>query len=410
MPTILNTLRERGFIQQLSHPQEIEELFARERVTCYLGIDPTADSLHVGHLLPVMLLMHLQRAGHRPLLVVGGGTVTVGDPSGKTEMRSLISFEEIEYNKGCLKKQLAPMLDFSPGEAVMLDNADWLLPLNYISFLREIGAHFSVNRMLQADCYRTRMERPDGGLSFIELNYMIMQSYDFLVLYREYGCKVQVGGDDQWSNILSGADLIRRLERGEAHALTIPLLETSDGKKMGKTEAGAVWLDPNRTSPYEFYQYWRNVHDGDVAKLLALYTLMPMTEISALCREGGSTLNEAKKVLAHQVTALIHGEAAAEAAAQAAAALFGGSGDHSAMPTTLLTAEELTVGVNIVDLLVRTGLCESKSEARRLVQQNGATVNGERVNSIEQLVTADDLREGMIILRKGRKDYHAVKV
>ena len=407
---IIAKLRERGFIQQLSHPDEIEQLFARERVTCYVGIDPTAESLHIGHFLPIMMMKHLQQAGHRPLIVVGGGTVMAGDPSGKTEMRSLISEEEIDKNKVGLRAQLSRFLDFSEGEAVLLDNADWLMPLNYIKFLREIGAHFSVNRMLQAEAYKARMERPEGGLSFIELNYMIMQSYDFLMLYRKYGCKVQLGGDDQWSNILSGADLVRRMDRGEAHAMTLPLLLTSDGRKMGKTEAGAIWMDPERTSPYEFYQYFRNVQDDDVARVLRYYTMMPLDEIAELTSVSGSALNEAKRVLAFKATEIVHGTQAAIEAEAAAKALFSGSGDDSNMPQSAVTEQQLAEGMATIDALVLCGLCASKSEARRLIQQNGLTVNGEKSSDITHTLGLGDVQNGKIVLRKGRKDFHALVV
>ena len=408
MSNVFHELKKRGFIQQMSHPEELEALFENESVTCYVGVDPTADSCHVGHILPIIMMMHLQKAGHRPLVVVGGGTTMIGDPSGKTEMRSLISPETIDTNKKAIRKQLSKLLDFGEGKAELLDNADWLLPLNYINFLREVGSQFSVNKMLTAEAYRARMERPDGGLSFIELNYMIIQSYDFLVLNRKYGCKVQIGGDDQWSNILSGADLIRRLDRKQAHALTIPLLLTSDGKKMGKTEAGALWLDPDKTSPYEFYQYWRNVHDGDVKRFLALMTMLPMDEVERLGSVEGSALNESKKVLAYEVTKLIHGETAANEAAESARALFGGGGDTSAMPSTAVSESELTAGMLILDALTLTGLCKSKSEARRLLQQGGVSVNDIKIASLEHELTINDIKDGKIVIRKGKKDYHAI--
>ena len=400
-------IKERGFLQQLSHPEEIAQLFAKESVTCYVGIDPTADSLHIGHLLPLMLMKHLQSAGHRPLIVVGGGTVMVGDPSGKTEMRSLIGVETIEENKRGLRKQLGKLLDFSEGKAELLDNADWLMPLNYISFLREVGSQFSVNRMLQADCYKTRLDRPDGGLSFIELNYMTMQSFDFLHLYREFGCKVQIGGDDQWSNILSGADLIRRLDRGEGHALTVPLIVTSDGRKMGKTEAGAVWLDPDRTSPYEFFQYWRNVNDNDVERFLKFYTMLSIEQINKTLASN-ENINEVKKVLAFEVTKMIHGEEEAKKAADAAAALFSGGGDISAMPATDIEAVKLSEGFSIIDALVLTGLCKTRSDARRLIQQGGISVNDLKVSSIDHMLFAHDFQDGRIIIKKGKKDFHAL--
>ena len=409
MSNVFHELQKRGFIQQTSHPEELEKLFANESVTFYAGFDITADSLHAGHLMPMMMMVHLQKAGHRPLVLVGGGTTMIGDPSGKTEMRSILTKETIDMYKKGIRPQLEKLFDFSEGKALMLDNADWLLKLNYIDFLREIGSHFSVNRMLTADAYKARMERPDGGLSFIELNYMIIQSYDFLVLNREYGCKVQIGGDDQWSNILSGADLIRRIDRKQAYAMTIPLLLNADGKKMGKTEAGALWLDPIRTSPYEFYQYWRNTHDADVKKYLALLTLLPMEEVERLGSVEGSAINESKKVLAYEITKLIHGETAAQEAAKASQALFSGGGDTSSMPSTSVKFEELEAGIPILDALTLTKLCPSKSEARRLVQQGGASVNDAKITSLDHKLTHADLADGKIIIRKGKKDYHAIK-
>jgi len=410
MENVFLTLKERGFFQQLSHPEEIEQLFAKEKVTCYIGFDPTAESLQLGHLFQLMVLIHLQNAGHRPIIIVGGGTVMAGDPSGKTEMRGLISVEEIERNKASMRQQLASYLDFSEGKALMLDNADWLLKLNYVSFLREIGSHFSVNRMLQAECFKARMDRPDTGLSFIELNYMIMQSYDFLHLFRTLGCKVQIGGDDQWSNILAGADLIRRVDRGEAFAITTPLITMSNGAKMGKSVAGAVWLDPERTSPYEFYQYWRNISDADVGKFLGIFTFLPMEEVRRLGAAEGNAINESKKILAFEVTKMVHGEKAAEEAASSAAALFGSGGDDSAMPSTSISEAQLTSGLPIIDILVQSGLTASKSDARRLIQQGGLTVNGVKVDTIDHLLGSDDLQEGKIVLRKGKKDFHALRI
>ena len=334
----------------------------------------------------------------------------IGDPSGKSEMRNILTKDTINMYKEGIRPQLAKMLDFGEGKALMLDNADWLLKLNYIDFLREIGAHFSVNRMLTAETYRARLEREGGGLSFIELNYMIIQSYDFLNLNREYGCKVQIGGDDQWSNILNGADLIRRVDRKQAYAMTIPLITNADGTKMGKTVAGALWLDPNRTTPYEFYQYWRNTQDADVKKYLALLTMLPMDEIDRLGSAEGSAINESKKVLAYEITKLIHGEAAAHEAAKSAQALFSGGGDNSAMPTTTITAAELETGLPIMDALVLTKQCPSKSDARRQVQQGGVAVNDEKVTTIDHVLTSSDIVDGKIIIRKGKKDYHAVTV
>jgi len=408
MNNIFQELQSRGFIAQTSHPEELEALFLNEKVTVYAGFDPTADSIHVGHLVPLLMLMHMQKAGHRPIVVVGGGTTMIPDPTGKTELRKFISPEEIGENKKALKTQLGKYLDFGEGKALMVDNADWLLQLNYIDFLREIGAHFSVNRMLSAETYRARMDRPDGGLSFIELNYMIIQSFDFLHLYRKYDCKVQIGGDDQWGNILSGADLIRRVDQSKAYAMTAPLVLNSDGEKMGKTVAGALWLDPNRTSPYEFYQYWRNVHDADVRRYLALFTMLPMEEVERLGNAQGSEINESKKILAYEITKLIHGEAAADEAAKSAQALFSGGGDNSAMPTTIVSEADLQAGLPILEALTLTNLCPSKSEARRLVQQGGVSINGEKITALEHKLQSCDLQNDKIIIRKGKKDYHAI--
>ena len=410
MSNIFQELQRRGFIAQTSHPEELEALLSKEKITVYCGFDPTADSIHTGHLVPMMMLMHMQKAGHRPLVVVGGGTTMIPDPTGKSELRPVISPEVIGENKKALKAQLGKYLDFGEGKAMMLDNADWLLGLNYLNFLREIGAHFSVNRMLSAETYRARLDRPDGGLSFIELNYMIIQSYDFLHLNRNYGCQLQVGGDDQWSNILSGADLIRRVDQKKAYAMTTPLILNADGTKMGKTVSGALWLDPNRTSPYEFYQYWRNTQDSDVKKYLALFTMLPMEEVEQLGSAQGSAINESKNVLAYEITKLIHGQEAAEEAAKSAQALFAGGGDNSAMPSTIVTEAELAAGIPILDALTLTKLCPSKSEARRLVQQGGVAVNNEKVPSIEHMLLTSDLQDGKIIIRKGKKDFHAIKV
>ncbi len=409
MTNVLDTLRERGFVQQLTHDEPLHKLFATERVTAYVGVDPTADSMHVGHMLPIMALAHLQRAGHRPIALMGGGTSMVGDPSGKTEMRKMLTLDDIEQNKKGIRAQMARLLDFSEGQALMLDNADWLLKLNYVDFLREIGSQFSVNRMLTAECFRARMERPDAGLSFIEFNYMLMQAYDFLVQFREYGCKLQIGGDDQWSNILAGTDLIRRLERGEAFGLTLPLITTSSGAKMGKTVDGAVWLDPLKTSPYDFYQYWRNVHDADVERFFALYTFLPMDDVRRLGRAEGQAINESKKVLAFEITKLVHGEEEAMKAQQAAEALFSKGGDDANIPSTLIPAAELEAGISICELMGRCGLTASKSEARRLIQQGGVTINGDKVESSERLVNSADIQDGKVLLKKGKKVFHAVR-
>ncbi|MGE5558642.1 MAG: tyrosine--tRNA ligase [Bacillota bacterium] len=403
MSNILNTLRERGFIQQTTHDKPLADLLEKRKITFYIGFDPTADSLHVGSVLPIMAMAHMQSAGHRPIVLLGGGTAMIGDPSGKTEMRKMMTEKTIRQNAECFKGQIGRYLDFSGDKAVMVDNADWLLPLKYIEFLREIGVHFSVNRMLTAECFRQRLEK---GLSFIEFNYMLLQAYDFLHLFREYKCMLQMGGDDQWSNILSGADLVRRMEQTEVYGVTFPLLTTSAGRKMGKTEAGAVWLDAAKTSPYEFYQYWRNTHDNDVEKFLALYTFLPMTEVKRLGALKDKELNEAKKILAFEATRLAHGEAEAVKARQAAEALFGGAAEEGAIPATEIPAGEFGNGVGILDLLLRTGLAPSKSEARRLVEQGGVSVDDEAVDGIDYIVAPRD----RIMLRKGKKTYHMIRV
>ena len=405
---VLDIFRERGFLQQITFEEELRELLATEEVAVYLGIDPTADSLHVGHLMGVMALAHLQKAGHRPLAIVGGGTAMIGDPSGRTELREMLSKEQIEANARGIKKQLSKYLDFTDGRALLLNNAEWLLPLNYLEFLREIGVHFSVNRMLTAECLRARMER---GLSFIEVNYMLLQAYDYLHLYRKYGCRLQVGGDDQWSNMLAGADLIRRVEGGKAYVLTWPLLTTASGKKMGKTESGSVWLDPERTSPFAFYQYWRNTDDADVEKLLALYTFLPMEEVRRLGALQGEEINEAKKVLAYEVTKLAHGEEAAAAAEEAAEALFsGGEAGAGEMPTTQVEAARYPEGIPLLELLVMTNLVPSKKEGRRLIEQKGITLNRQVVSDQGLIISLDDFKENGILLRKGKKTYHRVEI
>lgn len=404
---VFDVLKERGFVSQTTHEEEIRELLGKESVTFYIGFDPTADSLTVGHFLTVMAMAHMQRAGHRPIALIGGGTAMVGDPTGKTDMRKMLTREDIEHNAQCFKKQFEKFIDFEDGKAIMDNNANWLLNLNYVNFLREIGVHFSVNRMLTAECFKSRLER---GLSFLEFNYMLMQGYDFLELYRRYGCKMQLGGDDQWSNILAGADLIRRAEGAEAYGMTFTLLTTSEGKKMGKTEAGAVWLDPAKTSPYDFYQYWRNVADADVEKCLALMTFVPMDEVRRLGGLPGEKINEAKKVLAFEITKIIHGEEEALKAQQAAEALFGGGGDLGSIPTTEISIEQLAGGINILDALVMTELAPSKGEARRLVTQGGIAVNNEKIEAIDFAITDKNLEDGSIIIKKGKKTYHRIKL
>jgi tyrosyl-tRNA synthetase len=407
MPSVFETLKERGFIAQITHEEPVKELLEKEKVTFYIGFDPTADSLHVGHFLQMVVMAHMQRAGHRPIAIVGGGTTMVGDPTGKTDMRKMMTREEIQKNANNFKKQLSNFIDFSDGKAIMLDNSEWLLGLNYIDFLREIGVHFSVNRMLTAECFKTRLEK---GLSFIEFNYMLMQSYDFLKLYQDYGCLLQLGGADQWSNIIGGIELIRRVEGKEAYGMTFTLLTTSEGKKMGKTEKGAIWLDPNKTPPYEFYQYWRNINDSDVIKCLKLLTFLPMSEIEELAKLKDQQINEAKKILAFEVTKLIHGEEEARKAQSAAEALFGKGASSENMPTTELSIGDLGSGINILDLLLKTKLIPSKGEGRRLVEQGGISVNDGKVDKIDFLVNEEDFKDDEIIIRKGKKVYHRVKL
>lgn len=405
MANVYDILLERGFIQQVTHEEPLKELLEKEAVTFYIGFDPTADSLHVGHFLAMIAMAHMQKAGHRPIALVGGGTAMVGDPSGKTDMRKMLTKEQIQYNAECIKKQLGRLIDFSDDKAVMANNADWLLDLNYVDFLRDIGVHFSVNRMLTAECFKLRLEK---GLSFLEFNYMLMQGYDFYVLHKKYGCTLQMGGDDQWSNILAGADLIRRKESRNAYGLTFTLLTNSEGKKMGKTEAGAVWLDPNKTSPYDFYQYWRNVGDADVRKCLSLLTFLPMDEVNRLGSLEGEKINEAKRVLAYEVTKLVHGEEEAQKARGAAEALFGNGGESETVPGTTISRDILQQNSKLVDLLVLTGLAPSKGEAKRLIKQGGIYVNEERIDDIDREVSEMDFKAGSFMIRKGKKIYHKV--
>lgn len=407
MSSVFETLKERGYIAQLTHEEKIKELLEKEKITFYIGFDPTADSLHVGHFLQMMVMAHMQKAGHRPIALIGGGTAMVGDPTGRTDMRKMMTREEIKHNADCFKKQLSKFIEFGEGKAIMVDNADWLLDLNYIEFLRDIGVHFSVNRMLTAECFKSRLER---GLSFIEFNYMLMQSYDFLKLYKEYGCIMQLGGDDQWSNILGGIDLIRRKEGKEVYGMTFTLLTTSEGKKMGKTEKGALWLDANKTSPYEFYQYWRNIHDADVIKCLKLLTFVPMEEIEEYAKLKDQEINIAKKRLAFEVTKLIHGEEEALNAQKTAETLFEKGASTDNMPTTEVASGELSNGINIIDLLLKTKLIPSKGEGRRLIEQGGISVNDVRVEGFDRLVTMDDFNNGELIIKKGKKTYHRVKL
>ena len=400
---IYEELQARGLIAQVTDEQEIKDLINRGGARFYIGFDPTADSLHVGHFMALCLMKRLQMAGNKPVVLLGGGTGYIGDPSGRTDMRSMMTPETIEHNCECFKKQISRFIEFGEGKAIAVNNADWLLKLNYIELLREVGAHFSVNNMLRAECYKQRMER---GLSFLEFNYMIMQSYDFWYLHEHYGCNMQFGGDDQWSNMLGGTELIRKKTGDDAYAMTITLLLNSEGKKMGKTATGAVWLDPEKTSPYEFYQYWRNVDDADVMKCIRMLTFIPLSEIDEMEKWDGSRINEKKKILAYELTKLVHGEEEAKKAEETAASLFSGQGNDANMPKTALTADEVPeTGYNVVDLLTRCKLCASKSDARRLVQQGGVTVNGEKPADVNATVSAADLKAGVVI-RKGKKVYH----
>ena len=406
MSNIYDVLQERGYIEQATHEEEIRELLGNEQVTFYIGFDPTADSLHVGHFIQIMVMMHMQKAGHRPIALMGGGTGMVGDPSGRTDMRQMLTKEQIENNIAAFKKQFSRFLDFSPGKAIMVNNADWLINLNYVEFLREIGRHFSVNRMLTAECFKNRLER---GLSFLEFNYMLMQSYDFLELYRKYNCKLQLGGSDQWSNIIGGVELIRRVEGASAYGLTFKLLTTSEGKKMGKTQSGAVWLDPNKTSPYEFYQYWRNIDDPDVEKCLALLTFLPMDEVRRLGSLQGAEINKAKEILAYEVTKLVHGQEEAEKAQQAARALFSSGAESADIPFTEIEQEKLSSGIELLVLLQETGLTSSKSEGRRLIQQGGIYLENERIDDFNLVVTLEHFQDGKLMIRKGKKSVPSSK-
>ena len=401
---ILDLLKERGFIAQVTFEDELYEQL-KEPTTLYVGFDPTADSLHIGHYIPIMAMAHMQRAGHRPIALMGGGTGMIGDPSGKSDMRKMLTTEDIDHNVACIKKQMSRFLDFGEGGAIIANNADWLRSLNYVDFLREIGKYFSVNQMLTAECYKQRLER---GLTFLEFNYMLMQGYDFLELFRRYGCRLEMGGDDQWSNMLAGADLIRRKEQERAFALTFKLLLTHEGKKMGKTEKGALWLDPEKTTPYEFYQYWRNVDDADVEKCLGLLTFLPMDEVRRLGALQGSEINEAKKVLAFEVTKLVHGEEEAQKAANAAAALFGGGAMGGSVPTTEVTAEQLATDARLTTILTMVGLAKSNSAARKLVEQNAVSINDQKVTDVNYALRAEDIPANGLMIRSGKKNYHRI--
>ncbi|MDU6853655.1 MAG: tyrosine--tRNA ligase [Zhenhengia sp.] len=408
MSNVFDTLMERGFIEQTTHEKEIRELLEKEKVTFYIGFDPTADSLHVGHFVTVMAMSHMQKAGHRPIALLGGGTGMVGDPTGKTDMRKMLTPEIIKHNVNCFKKQLSRFITFDNDQAIIVDNGDWLLNLNYVDFLREVGVHFSVNRMLTAECFKQRLEK---GLSFLEFNYMLMQSYDFLELYRKFGCKLELGGNDQWSNILGGVELVRRLHGDTAFGMTFSLLTNSEGKKMGKTENGAVWLDAEKTSPYDFYQYWRNVADADVRKCMCLLTFLPMDEINTLCNVEGAAINEAKARLAFEITKIVHGEEEATKAQEAAKAAFAGKGASGSLPTTDLSADLFTDGLDIISLLVdHTKIVATRSEARRLLDQKGIKLDGKPVEAIDFKVTADLFTDNALMIQKGKKVFHQVNL
>jgi tyrosyl-tRNA synthetase len=403
MSSVIDVLVERGYIEQFTHEEELRGLLEKEKITFYIGFDPTADSLHVGNFIQMMVMAHMQRAGHRPIVLLGGGTAMIGDPSGKTDMRKMLTKEQIDHNAACFKKQFERVIDFSDGKAIIANNADWLLKLNYVEFLREVGVHFSVNKMLTAESVKQRLER---GLTFMEFNYMVMQGYDFYELYKRYGCVLQFGGNDQWTNIISGVELVRKKARKPAFGVTIALLTNSQGQKMGKTVSGALWLDKEKTSPYEFYQYFRNVDDADVQKCLALLTFIPMDEVRRLGSLQGSEINEAKKVLAFEVTNLIHGEEEALNAKAATEALFAGGADMSSVPTTEVAKDQL--GVSIVDLLVNTEIMPSKGETRRLIQQGGLNINEEKVLDANMIVTEHNFSEGSMLIRRGKKNYNRI--
>ena len=405
---VYDELVARGLIAQVTNEDEIREMVNNGKAVFYIGFDPTADSLHVGHFMALCLMKRLQMAGNKPIALIGGGTAMIGDPSGRTDMRQMMTKETIQHNCDCFKKQMSKFIDFSDGKAIMVNNADWLLPLNYIEMLRDVGAHFSVNRMLTAECYKKRMEK---GLSFLEFNYMIMQSYDFYMLYQKYGCNMQFGGDDQWSNMLGGTELIRRKLGKDAHAMTITLLLNSEGNKMGKTAKGAVWLDPEKTSPYEFYQYWRNVADADVLKCLRMLTFLPLEQIDEMDKWEGSQLNEAKEILAYELTKLVHSEEEAKKAQESARALFGaGAGDGSDAPVAELSEEDFKDGqVDILTIVHKAGLAASRSEARRNVQQGGVTVDGEKVTDIAAAYTREQLQTGLLV-KRGKKNFKKVIV
>ena len=403
MKNVIDLLNERNYIEQITHPQELKEYLENNKVSFYIGIDPTADSLHVGHFVSLMVASHLQKAGHRPIILVGGGTATIGDPSGKTDMRKMLSREEIDHNVECIKEQVAKFVSFE-GEnaAIIVNNADWLLDLKFVEFVREIGSLFSVNKMLAAECYKQRLET---GLTFFEMSYMLMQSYDFLYLYNKYGCKLELGGNDQWSNIIGGVDLIRKIGKSDSFGLTFKLLTTKEGKKMGKTEKGALWLSAEKTSPYEFYQYWRNVEDESVENVFNMLTFLSPDKIKELCNVEGEKINEAKKILAFEITKLIHGEEEAKKAEEASNALFSGSGTLDNMPSTKIE----NTNISILDALLLAGLVPSKGQARTLINQGGISLNDEKVTDVNLFLSDDDFKDGYAILKKGKKVFHKLE-
>lgn len=402
MTNVYDILKERGLIAQTTHEDEIRKLLGEKKITFYIGFDPTADSLHIGHFMQLIVMKHMQNAGHRPIILLGGGTTMVGDPTGKTDMRPMITQDIIQKNADNFKVQMSKFIDFEDGKALMVNNADWLLGLNYVDFLREVGVHFSVNRMLTAECFKSRMEK---GLTFLEFNYMLMQGYDFYKLNKDYDCLMEFGGDDQWSNILGGIELIRRKEGKQAYGMTFTLLTTSEGKKMGKTEKGALWLDPEKVSPYEFYQYWRNVDDKDVIRLLKLVTFIPLEEIAEYEKMEGQELNKAKCRLAYEVTKMVHGEDEAKRANDAATAIFSNGGNTANMPSASISAAEIEAGINVLDMLVKIGLTPSKSEARRLVQQNGLSINGEKVTAADTIIDSTFFNNNEMVVKKGKKTF-----
>lgn len=404
---VFDVLKERGFIEQTTHEDEIRELLANQKIKFYIGFDPTADSLHVGHFMQIIIMMYMQKFGHTPIVLVGGGTGMVGDPSGRTDMRKMMTVETVREHCRKFEKLFERFIDFSDNKAIAINNADWLMNLNYIDFLREIGSQFSVNRMLSAECFKQRLEK---GLSFLEFNYMLMQAYDFLVLYRNLDCKMQFGGDDQWSNILAGVDLVRRKEQGQVFGMTFSLLTNSQGKKMGKTASGALWLDENKTSAYEFYQYWRNVEDEDVKKCLKMLTFLPIEEIEAMTCEKGENINKAKEVLAYEVTKLVHGEEVAKNTETAVKAAFSGEGDLVNLPTTVITEEEAKSGIGLIDLMKRAELISSNSEGFRLVKQGGVSIGDEKVEDGKRIITEGDFSDNSLVIKKGKKVYHRIVI